>query len=85
MTKPKKSKSKKTGSPIWHLKVVSSNIDKAAYHVTKKLLSIKFKSGKVYRYSGVSIKEFTDFTQAESQGSWFSKNIRDEKDCEEIK
>jgi len=70
--------------PVWKLKIVSSNIEKAAYHVTQKKLSVTFKSGKKYIYSDVSVKEFMAFTLAESQGKYLNEFIKPVKEVEEI-
>jgi hypothetical protein len=66
--------------PIWTLKVNSSSISKAKYDVAKKTLYLEFKSGQVYAYQNVRIKEFIAFTLAESQGKYFHEFIRDQKE-----
>lgn len=70
--------------PIWHLRVVSSNISHAAYNVEKSKLKIDFHGDRSYVYYGVSVSEFMDFTLAESQGSFLSRNIKPVKDYKKI-
>ena len=71
-------------NPVWELNgIVSSNIASAAYHVTRKILRITFKSGKKYMYHDVSVKEFKAFTLAESHGKYLNEFIKPVKECTE--
>jgi hypothetical protein len=70
--------------PLWRLVIQSSNLESAIYNVQHKRLTVTFVSGARYRYEKVSIKEFTEFTLAESQGSWFSENIKDVKETTKL-
>lgn len=70
--------------PVWHLNVVSSNIENAAYHVTRKVLRIQFKNGKLYLYKKVSRREFYEFTIAESKGKHLNEFIKPFKECVEV-
>tara|TARA_B100000700_G_scaffold101966_1_gene114954 strand:+ start:6440 stop:6688 length:249 start_codon:yes stop_codon:yes gene_type:complete len=71
--------------PVWHLDVVSSNIDKASYNFEKEKLLIKFRNGTKYAYEDVSLDEFIEFSKADSQGQWFMENIRPVKEFEKLK
>ena len=70
--------------PVWTLKCASSTIDHAAYHVKKGQMIIVFLSGKRYLYQPVSVKEFTEFTLAKSQGIWFNEHIKNIKKCKPL-
>lgn len=61
---------------VWHIKVESSNIEKAAYHFVKKDLRITFKNGNKYTYHDISLKEFKDFCLAESHGKHLNQYIK---------
>lgn len=54
--------------------LVSSNMESAAYH--RGRLLVTFKSGAIYSYDDVPIKVFKELITAESHGRYFSKNIR---------
>ena len=53
----------------------SSNLRKSEYNTATAELIMEFKKGGTYSYSKVPIQEFTKMRMAESQGSYFSKNI----------
>ncbi len=53
----------------------SSNLKYSEYDTTTQELVMEFKKGGKYSYSEVPLKEFTKMRMAESQGSYFSKNI----------
>ena len=63
--------------------VESSTIVSVGYH--NKVLTLYFKSGKVYNYFNVPKKHYFGLVEAKSVGSYFSKNIRDEFDSEILK
>lgn len=67
--------------PVWYLKVASSNIAKAAYNFKSHQLMIAFRNGRRYVYEDVSLDEWLAFSEADSQGQWFTSNIRDIKPC----
>jgi len=54
----------------------SSNILASDYNKEKKELSIIFKAGRNYTYSGIEHKDYMRFEIAESQGEIFSKHIK---------
>tara|TARA_R100000697_G_scaffold37588_1_gene49745 strand:- start:633 stop:881 length:249 start_codon:yes stop_codon:yes gene_type:complete len=53
----------------------STNLKYSEYDTTTQELIMEFKKGGKYSYSDVPLKEFTKMRKAESQGSYFSKNI----------
>lgn len=55
--------------------IKSSNIKGADYNTESKKLIIEFNNGTKYEYEEVPHQAFTSFRRAESQGSFFSKNI----------
>lgn len=70
--------------PVWYLKVVSSNIAKAAYNFKKQRLMIKFKNGHRYVYDDINLYEWLAFSEADSQGKWFLENIKDVKSFKQL-
>ena len=57
-------------------KVKSSNLDSLDYDEATKLLTVVFKNGTSYTYSGVPKATYTAFESAESCGTFFHKHIR---------
>ena len=53
----------------------SSNLKEATYHTDSKTLLVEFKNGVEYEYSDVPWDVFTKFRMADSQCSFFNKNI----------
>lgn len=51
-------------------------INSLEYDNTRQDLKVNFKSGKIYVYTPVSQEFFTKLTKAQSKGSYFNKNIR---------
>jgi len=56
--------------------VVSSNINRIGYDVDGLKLYVEFKSSKCYVYEGVPLSVFVGFKQADSKGSYFSRNVK---------
>ncbi len=54
----------------------SSNIDRVEYDEPTKLLTITFKEGRSWEYSGVSRETFRGLQHAPSAGSYFFRQIR---------
>ncbi len=54
----------------------SSNIEACHFDPETKVLTIKFKSGGTYHYSGCEQHHFDGLCSAESAGKWFHKNIK---------
>lgn len=55
--------------------IKSSNLAEAVYNTETKNLRVSFNSGSIYEYDDVPWDVFTKFRMADSQGSFFSKNI----------
>ena len=53
----------------------SSNLKSSEYNTITSELIVEFKKGGKYSYEKVPMKVFTQMRVAESQGSYFSKNI----------
>ena len=53
----------------------SSNLKRSEYNTQTSELMVEFKKGGKYSYEKVPISIFTKMRMAESQGSYFSKNI----------
>ena len=53
----------------------SSNLKSSEYNTETKELIVEFKKGGKYSYEKVPQQIFTKMRMAESQGSYFSKNI----------
>jgi len=58
-------------------KFTSSTISKVAYDNVDKLLYVKFKSRRVYKYSSFGGINWSQFCEASSKGSHFNRNIKD--------
>lgn len=58
------------------VKAESSTIDEIEYDSEKNELFVTFKNGKKYKYSEVNDKVFRDFIEADSQGKFFTTNIK---------
>lgn len=59
---------------------VSSNLVSAIYNRDDKTLTVTFKSGAVWQYEGVGIREANAMAKAESHGKYFTANIKNAKD-----
>jgi hypothetical protein len=55
--------------------IKSSNLKLADFDTETKKLVVEFNNGLKYEYEDVPLQVFTAFRRAESQGSFFSKNI----------
>tara|TARA_R110000824_G_scaffold130917_1_gene292807 strand:+ start:211 stop:456 length:246 start_codon:yes stop_codon:yes gene_type:complete len=53
----------------------STNLKSSEYNTETQELVVKFKKGGQYSYTKVPISVFTKMRKADSQGSFFSKNI----------
>lgn len=54
----------------------SSNIARFDYDAATKVLSVQFRSGGVYTYSGVQKRVFTQMKAASSVGKFFEARIK---------
>jgi hypothetical protein len=57
------------------VEIKSTNLKNAKYDTELKSLVVEFNNGAIYEYENVPWEIFTKFRMAESQGSFFSKNI----------
>lgn len=69
---------------LFHLKMNSSVISRAAYSPKTKELFVVFKSGATWKYSKVTKEEAMAFQAAESQGRYFDQFIKDQKEAVRI-
>ena len=58
----------------------SSLIKHTEYNPDDKQLTVTFQNGKDYLYYDITEEDYQAFCSAESQGSYFGKNIRGKKD-----
>jgi hypothetical protein len=56
--------------------VESRSFASIGYHAPSELLDLQFRTGELYRYSKVPKKVFEGLLNAESKGSYFSREIR---------
>lgn len=61
-------------------KVESSQISAIGYSAANKTLVVEFKGGAKYQYSNVEQKTFEAMMAADSVGSFFYRNIKENKD-----
>ena len=54
----------------------SSTLTTAEYHTATAQLTLAFRDGSRYRYSGVPLQLFLDLLGAPSQGRFFNREIR---------
>lgn len=55
--------------------VESSSINSIGYDITTEILEVEFKRGAIYQYSKVWPDVVEELLEADSIGSYFSKNI----------
>jgi hypothetical protein len=55
--------------------IQSSNIVRTEYDTITKKMITEFKNGVRYEYENVPHEKYTQFRMAESQGTFFNKNI----------
>lgn len=56
--------------------VVSGNLKAVGYDPATQTMDVQFASTRVYRYSGVPPEVHKEMVEAESVGSYFSRNVR---------
>jgi len=66
-------------------KVKSSNIDSVGYDKDSMTLVVRFASGTTYEYLRVAPKQYSEMMNADSVGSYFSKNIRNQHRFNKLK
>jgi hypothetical protein len=62
--------------------VESSNIWKIGYDQDSQTLRVKFKSGVMWQYAPVPSEKYKEFSEANSIGRYFAREIRANKDYE---
>ncbi len=62
----------------------SSLINSTTYNYDKEVLTVEFNNGQEYMYEAITLKEYKEFCDAESQGKHFLANIRNSKKFEKI-
>ena len=55
--------------------ISSSNLNRASYSTSTKVLTTTFNNGSIYEYYEVPWELFTKFRMSDSQGKFFSTNI----------
>jgi len=55
--------------------ISSSNLNRASYNTSTKVLTTTFNNGSIYEYYEVPWEVFTKFRMTESQGKFFNVNI----------
>lgn len=68
--------SEKIQGKIIDVDIESTNLKRAVYDTESKNLTITFKNGGIYEYYDFPWDEFTKLRLAESQGKYFSSNIK---------
>lgn len=63
------------GGQLWY-KVRSSNVDELSYDSKRKLMSVKFRNGRLYVVYGVSPTQWQNILRVKSKGKWYWKHIR---------
>ncbi|HSK73899.1 MAG TPA: KTSC domain-containing protein [Pyrinomonadaceae bacterium] len=64
--------------------VDSSMLVSIGYDEKKKILEVEFTSGGIYEYYDVDKKTYDELMNADSHGSYFYHNIRDDYDFSQI-
>ena len=64
--------------------VRSTNVASVGYDAKARVLEIEFKSGGVYRYSGVPEKRYQSLMKASAIGSYFIREIKPWYTCRKI-
>ena len=66
------------------VELFSTSLAKARYDECQSILRIHFRDGAVYSYSAVPRLVFEAFLTAQSKGSFFNHNIRNQFPCGKI-
>lgn len=60
--------------------VKSSQIKEIGHDSYREVLYVRFKNNKLYSYSPITKEMFVEFNEAQSQGAYFHKNLKMNKD-----
>jgi hypothetical protein len=63
-----------------YIELKSSLLKSCIYNAEAEEFTVVFHNEAMYTYSKVSLDEYADFLKAESQGSYFTKNIKGKKE-----
>ncbi len=66
------------------ISVESSNVESVGYDEEEQVLYVRFLTGAVYIYKGVSLYEFEGLLNAPSVGSYLHRNIKNNYPYERI-
>ncbi len=61
---------------IYMKPIVSRNLAEAGYSSALEALFVRFKTGALYRYDGVSLVQYLDLTTAPSAGKFLNASIK---------
>ena len=64
--------------------VESSNIEAVGYDDATRSLTVKFKNGTTFRYDDVEPEHYENMISADSVGSYFHKNVRNDHEATRI-
>ena len=64
--------------------VESSVFSAIGHNSQKSILALKYRSGAIHHYAGFSTDKYIDFTSAESLGSYFTRNIKNQHQAEKM-
>lgn len=63
----------------------SSTLEKGQYDNVNQVLKVKFKNGNIYKYLDVPPDVFGELVAADSQGSFFAKEIKGQYDYKKMR
>lgn len=66
------------------LPVESSSLSAIGYNVEKEILAVRFTSGAIFHYGGVSLNAYTALLEAQSLGSYFAKHVKSKYRAEKM-
>jgi hypothetical protein len=72
------------GRRMYREPVSSSSIAEIGFDDDAEMLEVKFVSGSLYRYLGVSQDVYEDFRRAPSKGAFFNAHIKDAYPWEQV-
>ncbi len=64
--------------------VESSSLSEVGYDAQKQILAVRFTSGAIYHYAGVSENDYASLLEAESLGKHFAAQIRGKHQAEKM-
>ncbi len=76
---------KRLGKSLVFENVSSTVIDKIAYDFQRRQLHVSFVSGRTYVYDGVPVDTYEELLNADSQGGYFNREVRDAYEYHEVR